>query len=350
MISFRPGLNALLARLGRSAPDLASRAEITEVEPGGVQTVPPAICLPGMMERMRSTEFAEPPQVLKHFAGGFDAPQPPTLSLRLKDVDLADGVLYAAGAARHMRPRSHRRPWYGSLPDLGRGTMYETWVGNSYFGNWLAEDCLTAILAERMADSPIVTTRPQPQGHMIDYQARLGMTPRHVTEGHFDELTLLEDHSAHAALQARAAEQRRRLIDGVDASPHPGVFILRGTSGSLRALADERQIAERLAHARGLTIVDVRQDDAATIIAVCAGARVAVGVEGSHLAHALVSMPPGAGLLTIHPPDRVTGGLKLMTDRRFQHYGILIGTGTAEHFAVEEDELLATFDIMAEAA
>lgn len=351
MISIRPGLNAVLSRLGRAVPDILSRAEVADVEPGGSLAVAPVLCLPGMMDRMRGTEFASPADVMQHFTGGFDAPQPPTRALRLRDVDLVNGVLYAGRASRHLQPRHGHTAWYRSPPAAGRATLYESWIGNTYFGNWLAEDCVTWLLAERLADSPIATTRPPPQaGHMTDYQARLGMDPAHLTSGRFEELVLYDDHGANPGQQARAGEQRRRLIAGADATPHPGVFILRGDSGMKRILADEQRLAERLARDRGLTILDPRRDDAATIIAACAGARIAVGNEGSQLAHALVSMAPGTGLLTIHPPDRVNGGLKLMTDRRLQDYGILIGTGSARHFAVEGDDLMATFDLMADAA
>ncbi|WP_167626646.1 glycosyltransferase 61 family protein [Paracoccus luteus] len=350
MISFRPGLNALRSRLGRPVPDIAAMAEITAVEPGGDLAVPPVLCLPGMLDRMRGTEFASAAEVTQHFTGGFDSPQPPTLAMRLTDVDLVGGVLYAGAAARHLQAQRGHPAWHRAPPDAGRATLFESWIGNTYFGNWLAEDCVTWLLAERVADSPIVTTRPPPVGHMSDYQSRLGMDPAHLTTGRFDEMVLFDDHGANPGQQARAAEQRRRLIAGFDATPHPGVFVLRGTTGMQRILADEQALADRLARERGVTILDPRRDDAATIIAACAGARIAIGNEGSQLAHALVAMAPGTGLLTIHPPDRVNGGLKLMTDRRLQDYGILIGTGSARHFAVDGDELMATFDLMAEAA
>ena len=98
--------------------------------------------LPGQLERIRGTEFGTPETVRRDFLGGFETHEPPTLGFRLSDVDLIDGVLYGTGAQMHLRPRGQRLPLYRAPIEMPAGALYESWVGNRWFGNWLSDDCL----------------------------------------------------------------------------------------------------------------------------------------------------------------------------------------------------------------
>lgn len=348
MLSFAPAVQRLRSRLGRALPDIAAVAEIDEAEPGGRFEVPASLALPGIYDRVRRTEFADRDSALRHLRGGYAVDEAPTRVLRLRDVDLVDGTLYCAGAARPLRRMAGRRPAYRRPVEHSGAVLAESWVGNSYFGNWLADDCVTALLAESRA-FPHVTTR-LPAGHVAEYERRMGLAPARVTEAHFCRLEVIDDLGANPSQRARARAQRARLLRGADPAPHPGVFLLRGRSGHVRELEGELALAEMLAARRGITVIDPQREDAATLIAACAGAQVAVGVEGSQMAHALVAMGPGTAFLALQPPDRVVAGMKLMTDRRDQHYALLVGDGPPESFRIDPDELLASFDLAAEAA
>lgn len=344
MISFRPILHVLMQAIGSCSPEMeaaaAERWVIAEAETRRVQA---AKFLPGQLDRIQGVQFGSVEEVVRDFKGGFDWVSGETRGFRLKDVDLVDGVLYAPGAVKHLRPREHKRPAY-AVPEIHvSGALYESWVGNTWFGNWLSDDCLTYRLAEEHGLP--VTTRRVTNGHVPDYEARLGIQPVRVGHVHFDELILFNDGANNTHKKARADTLRERLVSKVDREPHAGVFLLRGGTGAHRILLNERDIAEKLAVKHGFRVVDPSHSPVDEIVKACAGARVVMGVEGSQLVHGLMVMPPDATLFVIQPPDRTVSVLKMITDRQGQGYAFVIGSGASDGFTASWDEIDRTLDL-----
>lgn len=344
MISVEPLLAMLRRRLGLRLPDLTERAlESWEISPGAEVEVPPALALPGMAERIRATVFASLPDVLRAFAGTPAQWHGPTRGFLLRDVTLHDGRLAARGAEAHLRPRQGL-PFHGRLPDLGSAALYETWVGNRWFGNWLADNCLTHGLA-LASGRPVLATAAAKPPHGPDYQALYGMAPRLAAAGHFDELVLFDDLPDNPGKRARAAALRARLMAQVpEPVPCPGVMLLRGESGDRRMLQNEMALAETLA-AHGFLVLDPMREPAARLAQVLAGAAVAVGIEGSQMVHALVTLPPGATIVAIQPPDRTCATLKSLGERLQLRFGYVVAEGSAGQYRVEAAEVLRTLDL-----
>ncbi|MBB4640962.1 glycosyltransferase 61 family protein [Rhizorhapis suberifaciens] len=327
-----------------SFPDLESAAaERWTISPGCRRYVHPAKFVPGQLERIRAAEFGSVTDVIRDFRGGYDAIQEETLGFRASEIDLIDGVLYAPRANRSLKPRSRRVPAYSAPKEVTTGALYESWVGNRWFGNWLTDDCLTYRLAERFGRP--VTSRSVNAGHMPYYAALLGISPATVNHVHFNELIFFRDSSQNTHKKQRADELRARLTATIPAARHPGVFLLRGETGDCRRLVNEKVIAERLALERGFGVLDPSTASVDEILAHCAGAKVIAGVEGSHLVHGLAVMPPDGILFTIQPPDRVVSVLKIITDRQGQTYAFVVGNGTQNHFTVEWTEIQRTLDL-----
>ena len=344
MISSRPALHALGRIVGGRPADLELIAtERWEIAPGETRLVPPAKMLPGQLERIRGTEFGTPETVRRDFLGGFETFEPATLGFRLVDVSLIDGVLYGPGTQMHLRPRGQRLPLYRAPSEITRGALYESWVGNRWFGNWLSDDCLAYRLAERHGQA--VTTRPA-TGHVPDYEARLDMRPRRLDRAHFDELVIFNDHANNGDRRARAADMRTRLLAGRHYPAHPGVYLVRGSSGDPRLLVNEAEIAECLERERGFRVLDPTNATVGEIVDACAGARVIAGIEGSQMAHGMMIMAPDATFFAIFPPDRVVSVMKIPTDRQGQGFAVVIGEGVAEEFSVSWAEVAGTLDLL----
>jgi hypothetical protein len=348
LIRFRP-MTGALRRLGRRAtPDLGALArERWEAFPGNLHRVPPAIHLPGQIERIRGTEFNTLEHTIRVLRGDFDAWQEPTWGYRVTDVDLVDGTLFGRGAERRLRPPSRRAPAYRAPREALRGALYESWIGNRWFGSWLSEDCLTYRLAEA-AGRP-VTTAPEGELHGPVYEALLGMAPRRVEAAHFDEVILFDDLPNNEGKAARARDMRDRLLAGRDLAPVPGVFLLRGQSGARRLLANEREIADRFATEYGFAVVDPMASSVDAITAACGQARVVAGVEGSHLVHGTVMMPQDAVLFVIQPPERALVILKSLTDRQGQVFAFVVAEGGMDGFTADWTEIRRTLDLALEA-
>ncbi|MFO1105124.1 MAG: glycosyltransferase family 61 protein [Amaricoccus sp.] len=315
-----------------------------EVAPSERIFIPPAIRLPGQMERIRGTEFGTVEAVMRDLRGGFEAEMGQTLGFRLTGVDLVDGVLYGAQAVKHLRPRERLMPAYLVPTEVTRGAMYESWVGNRWFGNWLSDDCLTYPLAAAYGDP--VTSSLVRTGHVPDYEDRLGIEPRRIDRVHFEELILFRDTAHNASRRARADSFRARLIGGREPERHPGVFLLRGGTGAERILMNERAIAERLAAEHGFRVLDPSTAPLSKIVEACGGASIVAGVEGSHLVHGLMLMPRKATLMVVQPPERAVSVLKMITDRQGQRYAFVVATGDGVRFSAEWSEIVRTVDLI----
>lgn len=343
MISLRPGTYAVRKLLGLPVEDIGTQAvERWAAFPGSTITVPPAKMLPGQLDRIRGSEFGTIPEVVRDFMGGFDSIQRETIAYRLRDVTLIDGILYSDNAVRHLKPRSSRLPARLAPPEVSHASMYESWLGNRWFGNWLSDDCLTYQLAD--AEGMPVTSEHL-IGHKPDYEQRLGMQPKRMASAHFKHLILFDDQPHNEGKRQRATALREKLVDQ-DLPRHAGVFLLRGETGDRRVLLNERAIAEHLAATRGFTILDPTRVDVGEIIRVCGNAEVIAGVEGSHLVHGLMLMPHDARALIVQPPARVVSVLKLITDRQGQDYSFVVGVGNNEAFSADVEEIERTLDLV----
>ncbi len=342
MLSLRPITYRLLRTFGLNRHTLDEIAvERWEIAPAEVISVPPAIILPGQTERITRTEFASLDHFIRSLAGNPAERFGPTVAYRLRDVDLVDGVLYSAGLSMYLRARQRHLPLSARPEHRASGSLYETWNGNRWFGNWLLDDCLSYRLAE--ATGGPVTTKPC-KGHVPRYETLLGMSPDRIGDAHFDELIVFADDANNSHRMARAQDMRRRLLQGRTPQTHPGVFLLRGRSGDLRALENEQEIAERLAHERGFRVMFPEDHSVDELMDACGGARVIAGIEGSQLTHGVAVMPPGGTILTIQPPDRATTVIKLLTDRCRQRFAMVVGHGGAESFRIEWDDIARTLD------
>lgn len=343
VLSSRPA-TALAARfLRRRRPDIAAAAvERWQVAPPSRSEVRCAKILPGQYERIAGAEFASVDEVVRHFRGGFEAEHGATIGYRIRDALLHDGIVYAEGAARHLRRRSGVIPIAVARHEEARTALYETWLGNRWFGNWLSDDCLTYDLAQS-AGLPFTTRGPS--GHIPAYERAADMRPLRGTSALFRDLVVFDD-SAHNENKGLRAEALRERLVGPSVVRHSGVFLLRGCTGDARILRNERAIAEHLAKHRGFKVLDPSSAPLDEIVEACGGAEVIAGVEGSHLVHGLVMMPPGACAFVIQPPLRAVSALKLLTDRQGQDYALLVAEGTRDAFTADIDEIERTLDLL----
>lgn len=344
MISLRPLTYRLGLMMGLGSGEMAAAAdEQWQVAPGEVRPVPPVIILPGQAERITRTEFTTLPLLIKSLAGDPAEQIAPTTAYRLSDVDIVDGVLYAHGVSVHLRERRHRMA-LGHLEAIDSGALYETWVGNRWFGNWLLDDCLTYRLAAD-AGQP-VTTMPARGGHVPRYEELLAISQRRIGDAHFDQLVLFDDHANNSDRIARAQDMRQRLLTPAAPAGPEGVFLLRGRSGDQRLLLNEAEIARHLADEHGFRIMFAEDHSVDELADACRSARIVAGVEGSQLNHGIAAMPPGGTLLTLQPPDRATTAMKLLTDRWQQRFAMVVGQGEAQAFHIAWDEVARTLDLI----
>ena len=202
--------------------------------------------------------------------------QRPTRGHLIKDVLLIDGALYKGNASFWLSDRPNGLPRIIVEKEIERGAAYCSPYGNRWFGTrWLAEDCVTYALA--CNEGVPVTTAPSARFPLYrqapDYEDWLSMQQPLRLHSAFFELVLFDYSSHNTNHHLRYRAMGEKLLSRVTYQSHPGVFILRGSSGDLRLLRNELEIAEHLQKQRGFHIAGPSNCDLSTIVATCAGAR-----------------------------------------------------------------------------
>jgi hypothetical protein len=312
-----------------------------EIASGETSVAPSAYFLPNQLERV--TDWAFDSEHPRYAMEGGSVVHGATRGFLLKDVWLIDGALYKNDAHSWLAPRSSRWPQVRVECEIDRGAVFCTASGNKYFGQWLMDDCVTYPMAS--AEGVPVTTAQAVNIHTPGYEDWLGMKPVRLHNAYFRELVIFDDigQNRHKHLRFRAMSDR--LLSRVKASPHPGVFIVRGNTGELRPLHNEIELAEYLRDQRGFRILDPVKADVPAIVATCSGARTVVGVEGSGLMHGILVLKPGGSVLTLQPPNRFVGVYKDLTDRDHQHFGFVVGHTDGKGFRVNPEEVERTLDL-----
>ncbi len=191
-----------------------------------------------------------------------------------------------------------------------------------------------------------ITVAQQVSAHVVQYEHLLDMAPCRVSGAFFRELIIFDDYGQNRHKRCRFSSLREKLSKHIDITPHEGVFVLRGNSGTRRVLRNEIEIAERLKATRGFRIVDPMTSSVTDILSACFGAQMAVGVEGSHLIHAVMTLRPGSSLLTLMPPFRFCTVLKDVADREGLKFGFVVGRPIENDFIVDPEEVERTIDLI----
>ena len=136
---------------GKTATDLKSVAtKCWDIAPGEATVSPPAIFLPGQLERVTGWEgkrfypYVHPAQTME---GGVNTLQGPTRGYLIKDVWLVEGALYKGKASHWLSQKPSTFPTILIDHEIDRAAIYCTQNGNAWFGTWLMEDCPTYALA-----------------------------------------------------------------------------------------------------------------------------------------------------------------------------------------------------------
>lgn len=331
-----------LAGLGpRELSAVATRS--WELAAAAEAVTPPAVFLPGQLERIAGWAFCDE-HPGREMQGGQHVVHAPTRAYQLEDAWLLDGVIYKGAACQHLSPRRGRLPRLHVTAELSHAAIYCTPAGNRWFGQWLMDDCPAYPLA-RDAGVPVTTTR-HAGPHAATYEAWLGMQPTVVRDAYLRRVVLFSDVGQNRDKHRRFRAMCDAVTSRVEANEHPGVFIVRGRDGERRVLQGERELAQRLHERRGFRILDPLHADVPTIARTCAGARVVIGVEGSALMHGILPLRPGAAVLALQPPKRFVGLYKHLTDRDDQRFAFVVGRPAGEDFVVDPEEVERTLDLL----
>ncbi len=337
-----PFIQRLLARI--SAPrDFRLGCEKQWVlSPGEVADSPGAVFAEEELDRVTGVEPHTSRDLETLRIRGGRREHAATVAYRFPRARLIDGSVYLGGAARlDMLPSPGRHFAFGAPERIPDAVLACTPFGSRFFGHWMTDD-LTLQLASAGLGQPVSVLR-KPYGHQPAYQNLLGPGPREARYASFSGFTILDDFGQNRFKRKRYEEIRSRFRSGVAPSGSAGVFIRRGKSGAGRILVNEDQVESFLV-ARGLTAVFPETMDASEILRRTLGARLVVGVEGSHLVHGLFAAANEATLVVLQPPYRFNNVHKDYTDCLGMRYAFTVGQESPGGFRIDLERLSRLLD------
>ncbi|WP_343593317.1 glycosyltransferase family 61 protein [Flavobacterium sp.] len=320
-----------------------------QIAPGNTTISPKAFFLEGQLERITGTAYTDDPFKAMH--GGFEVEHQETRAYKLKDIWMINGFIYKGLHNFRLHPTfqlSNKMNYFPKVlmnTEIDHAALYSTSEGNQYFGLWLTDDCANYALAA--AEGTPVTSNIIPYSHMAEYESFLEMNPFRTNSAYLKNAIFFDDNwGNNESKHLRFAANRTKLLARFPANSHPGVFILRRNSGISRVMLNEIEIAEKLREKYGFKIVDVTQNTASEILLACSGAKVLIGIEGSHLFHGLMMLESGSSVLVLQPPTRFSAVIKNTTDMENINYSFVVGIQKEENFYIDLDEVERTLELL----
>lgn len=325
--------------------DLESGAVATEIiDPGKAVSGRKGLYLPGQLERVTDTPFDIPlARELEEFSQGTRRIAP-TTRYEFRDVAIDGYRLATAGRVKIYREDAEFGPTDVPMITLDDAALRTSYVAVHYFGHWLRDDCATQLLAENYA--PVIAMQTPDWADKGAYRALLGRDYTEATRARIKRLHVFDDIGQNDHKVARFRQSRAHFAARAEKRTAPDiVFMARGAGGTARDLVNQDALIPAM-EARGIQILHAENSPAETVVAALQGARILISVEGSQISHGLLTLADKAGILAIQPPDRFFNSHMDWSHALDMHYAVIVGTPAQGGFAISEDELFATLDLL----
>jgi hypothetical protein len=311
-------------------------AESWIVEPALKQRVQPSIYLPGDLDRVTDAiEFSNLPQEMEYLTAEVRN-HAATVAYRFRNVSVVEGGLYSGRWRERLMTRAKAEADNGPEKRMRSGVVACSWTGNHFFGHWITDD-LTLHLAAEEIGHPFILKR-KPYLHEPGYRRLLNIWCDQVACTRFDEVVVLRDFGQNAYKRKRYEILRNQLKDQFRLRRAKRVLLRRGSLGVSREIVNNSEF-ETFLIAHGFDIVDPEKLTPSEIIEQTMGAEVVIGVEGSQIPHALLTMADKGVLCCLLPPFRFVNTFKGYTDCLGMRYAMLVGHAAPGGFRIDLDDL-----------
>jgi hypothetical protein len=229
----------------------------------------------------------------------------PVRAYTFKDAVLLDGSVYTELRRHELRSLnrnsrvgfSHR----GDVLEVVNGVVAATVAGATWWGHWIEDEIPLQLLAQRLG-TPVGISRENYQDELA-YRRALGIDePLRPSIARLPGLRIVSDFAQNPNKTRRYQYLRNVLQTGALGAEK--VYLRRGNTGVRRCLVNEKEIVARLI-AEGFVVVDIATASPQRVIEACRGAKMAVSVEGSHLAPLLYLLHKFGALVILNPPHQV---------------------------------------------
>lgn len=231
---------------------------------------------------------------------GYMANHAETVKYKFKNVLATPGGFHVMGA-KYGGGREHLLgPLINNIPVLEKGFYANRFVNSTFFGHWLSDGVSTSLLKQK--DESLYLWSPPSWHHAPGYLNALEIERVEAKYVFFKNMSFCIDVGMNSNRRKRIRLIKSKISSLCNASGSKRVYLSRGESGLNRKINNESALIDVL---RGLNfkIVSVH-DSFDEIIESCAGADIAISMEGSNFAHLMLGSCFGANHIIIVPSDQ----------------------------------------------
>jgi len=345
-ISYHELHAALLRRVFRHPSTYAALCERRwTIAPAESRIEPRAVYLGDELERVRGVqEDTNMEAEIRRVEGG-PREHAATIGYRLTDVRLTSGHL-VKGAMSHAISQSSGHVAAAEQVELSTAAVGSTLMGSIYFGHWMRDDATLRLAVQDLA--PTIDIEHQPYSHAAGYRELLSLPERVVAKGRFRELILLDDWGQNAYKRRRYQALRSTFRRSIAGAGNERIYLKRGAANGVRGrnLLNAPDVEAALV-AQGFSVVDPDTMAADQIARLATDAKIIVGVEGSHLAHAIYPIADGGTLVVLQPPMRFNNVYKDLSDAVGLRYAFTVGDPGDGGFSIDVNRLNRLLDRLA---
>ncbi len=345
VFSLRPTIYRLRSKWAARPQQGSKSVERLEIAPGSRIRTAAAISLPGEADRIVAAIDSSDLANERRSVGAVEVENHPTVAYRYEDALIADGCWYAANEYEIMQPR-HRRPVvFGPAQDFDEVQLCTDLTSERFFGHWFCDGLSMELLAADRGIKPMALVGTK-RFHEDGYRRLVSLQSEKVAVATVKTLWTVDDRGYNSHRIQRLHRLRSTLRSNVKGQGNRLVFVDRGNTGAARHLVNRDQLLSRLTH-EGFVVIQPETMQAEEIAAALVDARMVVGVEGSQLKHSMLTLPDGAGIMAIQPPDRFNAWNKHVAQCMGLNFGFVVGDACAGGFSADIDRTLRTIEMMA---
>lgn len=337
-ISYQVLRSAVLRHIFRRPDHYADLAERSwTLAPPVTVTEPPAIYLDGELERVRGVPGDTTMDIEMARVRGGEKYHVETKAYLFKDVRLQAGHLFK-GAMSHTISGLTTLASRAEEVDIASAAIASTLLGSRFFGHWMRDDSTLNLAVQPLA--PTINVARQRYTHEAGYRELLSLQERHIARARFRELILLDDWGHNLDKRRRFAQLRATYRKAVPLASNERLYVRRGQTVGTRGrnLTNTRDVEQFLA-AQGFVTIDPDAMSAQEIARAANGAKLIVGLEGSHLGHTIFPIADNGTLLLMQPPMRFNNPYKDVSDSLGLRYAFTIGQAENDGFRIDVDRL-----------
>lgn len=259
-----------------------------------------------------------------------------TMAYQINQAKLLSGILYKNNFKLKLTSNKESKlNFYGKKAEYKEGLLVSSWSSNQYFGHWVQDECPKLITANEMGIQA-VSSGGKFYSHRAGYEAIFELSSKSVERAVFEQLIVLSSENLNRYRRQRLCQLRELVVSGTQMTfGNQYVYIKRGNAGVAgREISNEEQLVEKLLE-YGFVIVEPEKLTVDEVLQQCVHAKIIMGIEGSAMTHAFLSLKDSGTMLCLVPEYRFNNPYANYCAAAGLNYGFIVGKASLGGFEVD---------------